>query len=496
MGRPGSAEKRDSRSADQPLRPKGHHGLGSWCFVVSALVSMVATSPYAEQIVPADTLVADSTIHPAFDQECQSDSLLGWIDALYPPESDTLPSDLLGMPEPPDTLPPPFLDLPVPVAVDSFLRRGDTLSALDLLHSVENPQGWTDSLLELLVLAEPPSLTPQSTFLQPWRLQLTTKLEPVSSDIRQVSAALLGEVQLPPSLLHPLYIAAVVQGSHHSLESSAAAELRLTWEHVRGDHHFLVRPWVLIGKESESDGGLDARWNVPLLRTLLAGIEGFVSRKGDQTFGTSLRARFGLQDWNLWGSMNLRWRRTPELDLDPPVVPVQTISEFGFIKDRVLHSFASIGAYPPKTRSGLVRIHRDMLESSVSLKGLLPWRGVLLGPGIEGSGRWGLERDRWLEQDPRGWESGTFLLVPEDEHAELLPMTSRGDFYRKTSLRQGVPWVFETTPGFFAAFRPNRSPWELTGRAGWVFSTQSSPSHPALSNREGWLLDFALQLHS
>lgn len=376
--------------------------------------------------------------------------------------------------------------------VESLLRDGDTLGALDLLQDPSErleTNDWADSLLDALVLPE--DSPPRShRFRSAWVARLDGGFLASRSSSGTSSATLLTDrvVRIQGDRLSQSLRGGVRwHAVHGEFLSATGIEPQASWSAQAGLFAGTLRGWALWTRELGNDAGFDLAVRTQVRPSWWTGAEAAFSLAAHRSALVGIGAERRAGAWNLSGSLRTGWKRLIPLDPERSrSIPIDSLPDGLPFKDGTILDPQAAESLPGEpiesttpdrwvlaTRCQALRTFGDFQAGlEIVFEGLRSWRS-----------------ERWLPDSRTAFVSGSPILMPGDQPGRayaLEPNQRSGfDLIPVEAIRNGHLVSILSTPTLHGAWRPRGRAWSLEGLVAWNLPYASQPGHPLADDREG-----------
>lgn len=376
--------------------------------------------------------------------------------------------------------------------VESLLRQGDTLEALDLLQDPAErleSDAWADSLLDALILPGDPQAFASRT-RSAWVVRFDGGYVGNRHGSGTSSGTLLTDkvVRIQGDGISQSFRGGV---RWHALRgetvSTTGIEPQVSWAGQAGDLAGLLRGWALWTPDLGNDAGFDAGLRAQIRPTLWTGLEGAFSMEAEQSVlvGAGMETRWGA--CNLTGSVRTGWKRLMALDPETSrIIRIDTIDGKNVLLNGDFLSPADVATLPGEAMESTTP-DRWLLGSRILA--LWSWGDFQAGPGFEVEGVLSTRSERWLPDSRTTFPSGTPILVeasqPDRPVAFVAKQSGGYDLVPVPALRRGRVLSVLNSPSLHGAWRPRGRAWNIEGLLTWNLPFDSEPGHPLAEDREG-----------
>lgn len=376
--------------------------------------------------------------------------------------------------------------------VESLLREGDTLGALDLLQDPAERResgDWADSLLDALVLPEDAPPKPFRT-RSAWVVRLDGGFLSTRSSSGTSSGTLTtdGVVRIPGDRVSQSFRGGV---RWHALRgevlSTTGIEPQATWSAQAGSLAGTVRGWALWTQELGNNAGFDMGFRTQVRPSWWTGAEAAFSLAANRSalFGVGVERRAG--PWSLSGSLRAGWMRLVPLDPETSKsIRIDSLTGGMAWSEGQLLDLEATESLPGEPIESITP-HRWILATRC--QALRTFGDFQAGLGIVAEGLRSWRSERWLPDSRTTFVSGTPILSPENQPGRTFALKQKVgsgfDLVPVEAIRQGHLVAILSTPTLHGAWRPRGRAWSLEGLVAWNLPYASQPGHPLAEDREG-----------
>lgn len=394
--------------------------------------------------------------------------------------------------------------------VNLLLAQGDTLAAIDILHD-NCGNGWSDSLLDLLVL---PDLVPvakrsrNATTKNEFRLRLDLGMIPDDSNLTWFGITRVDWSRYTSrNDFHAEWGCGLnVLGLHAPTLDYAGLEPTLDGTLRSGRAQVSTQAWMRFGNLLGSDAGLDAELLYLASPSDLAGVVLSLSLESTQeaSLVASTERRTGPVAWTT--SIFAGWiRMIPPpphgfhaMEFDSVAISQATNGSY-YVDDAwsggTRYNYRNLAGHVDNSNWDIESLELDRLRLRTRIQAMLGKRDLQYGPTIDAQFRSSLNPERWLPDARSTWAPGTsFLRVRGTSRVEAYG--GRGDSMltiRTPPLIEAVYFSTLLSPGFRCVLRAPGDVWQVEGKAIWNIALASDKGHPFAETRKGAELRASLQ---
>lgn len=385
--------------------------------------------------------------------------------------------------------------------IDLLLAQGDTIAAIEILQD-NGGSGWSDSLLDLLVLPEPfpvPKVPPPPSTRNELDTRLQLGMIPDGDDRNWLG---IGRVEWKRITSQ----GKVVRGFGCGLDilgyrapglGYLGIEPDLEGIYRAGRFHASSRGWARFGSRYDPDAGLDVELFHLATPSFLTGFVLALSLESTQEASVAVakELRTGPVSWN--ASMLAGWMR-----MIPPsahgyhAMEVDSVAFFRskngveFVEDAwsggTRYGFQVLSDLVDRSGWDIESVDPDRLRLRTRIQAMLG-RRLQWGPTFDADLRSSIGEERWLPDARSTWAPGTsFLRIRGTSRVEAYAgRDSSMVVVHASPLVEAVYLTARLSPGMRSLWCTRDLAWQLEGMAFWNIVLASDPGHPLEDAREG-----------
>jgi len=394
-----------------------------------------------------------------------------------------------------------FPDMEPRTRIDLLLAQGDTVAAIEILQD-NSGSGWSDSLLDLLVLPEPFPV-PKAPPAPSTRNELGTRLQfgmiPDGADRNWLG---IGRVEWSRTTSRGEVVRGFgcglgILGYRTPDTEYLGIEPTLEGMYRVGRLHASTRGWARFGNQYDPDAGLDIEFLHLVTPSLLAGFVLDLTLESTQEASAVVakELRTGPVSWT--ATMLAGWMRM--IPLSAHGYHAMEVDSVAFFRTRNGVEFVE-EAWSEGTRYGYQVLSDHVDQSSWDIEAVDPdrlrlrtriqallGRRLQWGPTLDADLRSSIGEERWLPDARSTWAPGTSFL--------RIRGTSRVEAYggkhdsmvviHAPALVEAMYLSARLSPGMRSLWCSRDLAWQIEGAALWNFVMASDPGHPLEDTRDG-----------